>query len=29
MIRHPRTGCALTSEGAWNGQTLYLVERCN
>ena len=28
MIRIREHGCALTPAGAWNGQTLYLVERC-
>jgi hypothetical protein len=29
MIRIREHGCALTPAGVWNGQTLYLVERCN
>ncbi len=28
MIRIHEHGCALTPAGAWNGQALYLVERC-
>ena len=29
MMRIREHGCALTPAGFWNGQTLYLVERCN